>query len=54
MSMGRGMNKQAVVDMHNGILVIKKNSFESVLFFHLFLLVGGQLLYNIVVVFAIH
>ena len=25
-----------------------------ILFFHLFLLVGGQLLYNIVVVFAIH
>ena len=27
---------------------------HTLLFFHLFLLVGGQLLYNIVVVFAIH
>ena len=27
---------------------------DSIFFFHLFLLVGGYLLYNIVVVFAIH
>ena len=31
MSISRRMDKRAVVHIHNGILVIKKNAFESVL-----------------------
>ena len=31
MSTGRRMDKEFVVHIHNGILVIKKNAFESVL-----------------------
>ena len=31
MSISRRMDKKAVVHIHNGILVIKKNAFESVL-----------------------
>ena len=31
MSISRQMDKKAVVHIHNGILVIKKNEFESVL-----------------------
>ena len=31
MSISRRMDKEAVVHIHNGILVIKKNAFESVL-----------------------
>ena len=30
------------------------NSQSNLFFFHLFLFIGGELLYNIVVVFAIH
>ena len=36
------------------LLEATTESFQGVLFFHLFLLVGGYLLYNIVVVFVIH
>ena len=31
MSIDTGMNKEVVVHIHNGILVIKRNTFESVL-----------------------
>ena len=31
MPIGRQMDKKAVVHIHNGILAIKKNAFESVL-----------------------
>ena len=31
MSMGRQMDKKAVVHIHNGVFAIKKNTFESVL-----------------------
>ena len=31
MSIGRQMDKKAVVHIHNGVLAIKKNTFESVL-----------------------
>ena len=31
MSIGRQKDKKAVVQIHNGILAIKKNAFESVL-----------------------
>ena len=31
MSIGRQMDKKVVVHIHNGILAIKKNTFESVL-----------------------
>ena len=31
MSIGKRVDKKAVIHIHNGILVIKKNAFESVL-----------------------
>ena len=31
MSIGRQMNKKVVINIHNGVLAVKKNTFESVL-----------------------
>ena len=48
--------RRKVAQIINAVNFFKSPLFikKFIIFFHLFLFVGGQLLYNIVVVFAIH